>query len=71
MCVYYSINIHNIVLRTDHSPRKTRMVPNHCTGLMRFPNSSTDPRMVKNFRVVVMMEQVSGPKYTTVMKMKV
>lgn len=47
------------------------MVPNHCKVLMTFPKSSTDPRMVKNFRVVVMMEHVSGPKYTTVMKMNV
>lgn len=31
----------------------------------------TDPKMVKNFRVVVMMEQVSGPNVETVMKMKV
>lgn len=31
----------------------------------------TDPKMVKNFRVVVIMEQVSGPNVETVMKMKV
>lgn len=30
----------------------------------------TDAKMVKNLRVVVMMEQVKGPKYTTVMKIK-
>lgn len=30
----------------------------------------TDAKMVKNLRVVVMMEQVRGPKYTTVMKIK-
>lgn len=54
-----------------HSPRKTRMVPSHCKGVMMFPNNSTEPRMVKNFLVVVTMEQVRGPKYTTVIKMKV
>lgn len=58
-------------LASSPRPTKTRMVPNHCIELMMFPNSSTDPRMVKNFLVVVMREQVSGPKYTTVMKMKV
>lgn len=35
------------------------------------PNRRTEPRMVKNFLVVVTMEQVSGPKLTTVRKMKV
>lgn len=54
-----------------HSPKKTRMVPNHCRGLITFPNSNTEPRMVKNFRVVVTIEQVRGPKYTTVIKMNV
>lgn len=47
------------------------MVPSHCKGVMTFPNNSTEPRMVKNFRVVVTMEHVRGPKYTTVIKMKV
>lgn len=39
--------------------------------VMTFPNRRTEPRMVKNFLVVVTMEQVRGPKFTTVMKMKV
>lgn len=47
------------------------MVPNHCIVLMTLPKRITEPRMVKNFLVVVTMEQVRGPKYTTVMKMKV
>lgn len=47
------------------------MVPSHCKVVITFPNNSTEPRMVKNFLVVVTMEQVRGPKYTTVMKMKV
>lgn len=53
------------------SPRKTRMVPVHCSVLMGLPNRRTEPRMVKNFLVVVTMEQVRGPKLTTVRKMKV
>lgn len=53
------------------SPRKTRTVPVHCSVLMELPNSRTEPRMVKNFLVVVTMEQVRGPKLTTVRKMKV
>lgn len=47
------------------------MVPSHCNSVMTFPNNNTEPRMVKNFLVVVTMEQVSGPKYTTVIKIKV
>lgn len=53
------------------SPRKTRTVPVHCSVLMELPNRRTEPRMVKNFLVVVTMEQVRGPKLTTVRKMKV
>lgn len=47
------------------------MVPDHCRVLMELPNRRTEPRMVKNFLVVVTMEQVRGPKLTTVRKMKV
>ena len=46
------------------------MTPNHWRAISEFPNSNTEPRMVKNFRVVVMMEQVRGPKLATVMKIK-
>lgn len=53
------------------SPRKTRMVPVHCSVVMELPKRRTEPRMVKNFLVVVTMEQVRGPKLTTVRKMKV
>lgn len=38
--------------------------------LMGLAKKITEAKMVKNFRVVVMMEQVRGPKYTTVMKIK-
>ena len=31
----------------------------------------TEPRMVKNFRAVVKMEQVRGPKVVMVVKMKI
>lgn len=55
----------------EGSPRKTSTVPSHCKEVMTFPNRRTEPRMVKNFLVVVTMEQVRGPKLTTVMKMKV
>lgn len=37
---------------------------------MGLANRMTDAKMVKNLRVVVMMEHVRGPKYTTVMKIK-
>lgn len=52
------------------SPAKTHMTPNHWRAISEFPNKRTDPRMVKNFRVVVIMEHVRGPKLATVMKMK-
>jgi len=49
---------------------KTRNTPIHCRGNSALPNMMTDPRMVKNLRVVVMMEVVRGPKWITVQKMK-
>lgn len=51
-------------------PKNTSTVPTHCMGLMGLAKRITEAKIVKNFRVVVMMEQVRGPKYTTVMKMK-
>ena len=51
-------------------PKNTSTVPTHCRGLMGLAKRITEAKMVKNLRVVVMMEQVRGPKYTTVMKMK-
>jgi len=36
---------------------------------MGLPKIITDPRMVKNFLVVVTMEQGNGPNDVTVMKM--
>ena len=52
------------------SPAKTKNTPSHWRVISEFPNKSTEARIVKNFRVVVIMEQVSGPKLATVMKMK-
>lgn len=52
------------------SPEKTRSTPTHCRGNRVLPNMSTDPSIVKNLRVVVMMEVVRGPKWMTVQKMK-
>lgn len=47
------------------------MQPTHCMGLMGLAKRITEAKMVKNFRVVAdVMEQARGPKYTTVMKMK-
>ena len=45
-------------------------MPTHCMELMGLAKKITEAKMVKNFRVVVMMEHVRGPKYTTVMKIK-
>ena len=52
------------------SPANTRAVPSHWRDDMGWENKSTEARIVKNLRVVVKMEQRSGPKVVTVMKMK-
>jgi len=52
------------------SPRKTKAVPSHCLCDMGWAKMRTEPRMVKNLRVVVKMEHSSGPNVVTVMKMK-
>ena len=52
-------------------PTNTKMMPNHwraATGCMKM---ITEPRMVKNFRVVVMMEHMSGPNVVTDMNTKI
>lgn len=51
-------------------PTNTLTTPTHCLVVNRLPNSRTDPRIVKNFLVVVTMEHDNGPKLATVMKMK-
>lgn len=51
-------------------PRNTRIVPTHCKVVIGLANKMMEAKMVKNLRVVVTIEQVKGPKYTTVMKIK-
>ena len=48
----------------------TSVAPNHCLCTRAFPKKTTDARTVKNLRVVVQMEQGSGPNSLTHMKMK-
>lgn len=50
-------------------PRNTSTVPAHCLEFMGFWKIITDPKMVKNFLVVVMMEQGKGPNDVTVINM--
>lgn len=57
-------------LTSRKRPRNTSEVVAHCTKDIGLLKNITDNRMVKNFRVVVIMEQGSGPKSATVMKMK-
>ena len=57
-----------IIKQTE--PAKTRAVPNHCLVMRLLPKKMTDARTVKNFLVVVMMEQGRGPKSLTHRKMK-
>lgn len=39
----------------------------HYLGLLGMEKRNTEAKMVKNFQVVMMTEQVRGPKYTTAM----
>lgn len=55
---------------SNPSPRNTKTTPTHCRPRRGWENIITEPRMVKNFRVVVKIEQVSGPKCVTVKKIK-
>ena len=49
------------MVRSKPSPTNTRHTPSHCWVIKELPKMSTEPRIVKNFLVVVKMEQVSGP----------
>ena len=51
-------------------PTNTDTTPIHCLATRALPNSSTEASIVKNFRVVVIIEHVNGPKFATVMKIK-
>lgn len=46
-------------------PVKTRTAPLHCLALRVLPKNITENSTVKNFLVVVTMEQDSGPKPET------
>lgn len=51
-------------------PTNTRIAPSHCLPDIGFPNKNTDPKIVKNLRVVVMIEHVSGPNVVIVVNIK-
>ena len=48
----------------------TKTTPIHCRDNKGLLKIMTEPRKVKNFLVVVKMEQVRGPKFVIVVKMK-
>ena len=48
----------------------TNVAPSHCLLMRVLPKMMTEPRTVKNFRVVVAIEQGKGPNSLTHMKMK-
>ena len=52
------------------TPVKTKTAPHHWWGRRLLPKKMTEPRTVKNFLVVVTMEQGRGPNSETHMKMK-
>ena len=49
---------------------KTKTAPHHWWGRRLLPKNMTEPRTVKNFLVVVTMEQGRGPNSETHLKMK-
>ena len=51
-------------------PMKTSTAPNHCFDDIGLLKMITEPSMVKNFRVVVMIEHFSGPNDVMVVKIK-
>jgi len=51
-------------------PVKTKRAPSHCLVMRLLPKKITDVSTVKNFLVVVMIEQGRGPKSLTQRKMK-
>lgn len=51
-------------------PRNTKTTPTHCRERRGCENINTDPRIVKNFLVVVNIEHVRGPKCVMVRKIK-
>lgn len=55
---------------SSDKPANTNIVPVHCKMVRGCLKISTEPSIVKNLRVVVMMLQGSGPKYVTVRKIK-
>lgn len=52
------------------SPTNTMATPTHCLAKRGLPKRITEARMVKNLRVVVIIDVVRGPKVVTVRKMK-
>ena len=52
-------------------PTNTNTTPTHCLNKRLLPNRTTDPRIVKNFLVVVIMEHVKGPNVVTVVKINI
>lgn len=67
---YFFILISFPYFESKARPANTRIAPSHCLELIGFPNKNTDPKMVKNLRVVVMIEQVSGPNVVIVVNIK-
>ena len=51
-------------------PTKTKIAPNHCLFVIGLPNKKTEPKIVKNLRVVVIIEHVNGPNVVIVVNMK-
>ena len=52
------------------NPINTKMLPSHCLCDIGLPNKNTEPNIVKNFRVVVIIEHVRGPNDVIVVNMK-
>ena len=64
------ISFHLPYTASNNNPENTIKVPIHCLGIKLLPKKITEPRTVKNFLVVVMIEQGKGPKSATVRNIK-
>lgn len=57
-------------IESRNNPENTINVPIHCLEVKLLPKISIEPKTVKNFLVVVIMEHGNGPNSATVRNMK-
>lgn len=76
--IIYSVQIYCLLLAdsleekklSKNNPVKTTNVATHCLDVITLPKKIMEPNTVKNFLVVVTIEQGRGPYSVTVKKIK-